>query len=81
MNAEDIKIGMKVVPHSKSYAGNFETSAHINRAKDNGQPYLFVNAFVPKRFYVLGFTEAPNNAYYGDFYTAEDFEPYEDNES
>ena len=43
MKREDISVGMKVVPHSKTYCGNLESSINWSHAKMINQPYLFVS--------------------------------------
>lgn len=77
MTHEQLEVGMKVIPHSKSYAGRFETSMHYNRAKELGQEFLYINAKIPSKtqgyLYILGVQPAPNNGHAGDFYYLEDF--------
>jgi hypothetical protein len=78
-----VKIGMKVVPHSKSYAQDLHNSQHWKIAKEKGQNYLFVNFIHPshthKRVFVLSEqpTSPPNNSV-GDFFLSDDFELYID---
>jgi hypothetical protein len=42
MKIEDVKIGMKVVPHAKSIYDNLEDSNVWEAAKKMNQPFLFV---------------------------------------
>jgi len=72
MKRENIKIGIKVVPHSKSYCGNLESSVNWKHAKKVNQPYLFVTN-IRSDYIVLNSIEESNN---GDFFLPEDFEPY-----
>lgn len=80
---EEVKVGVKVTPHSKSYAQDLSKSEHWNKARSDGQPYLYINAIVPSRtqkyYYVLGYYPAKGNAHAGDFFTLEDFELYYEN--
>ena len=81
MTHEEIELGMKVVPTSKSYASELINSTHWKKAQEIGQPYLFVNAKVVSRtkgyYYILGDRFVHGNTFYGDFFTAEDFVLYE----
>lgn len=42
MKLEDVKIGMKVVPHSKTVNGGLAGSVEMSKAAILNQPYLFV---------------------------------------
>ena len=72
MKRENIEIGIKVVPHSKSYCGDLENSVNWNYAKMINQPYLFVSR-IHNDYIVLDTIKGSNN---GDFFLPEDFEPY-----
>ena len=79
MKNEDVKIGMKVVPHDKTATGwgNLSSSGHWKAAQEKGQPFLFVssqctNAFDKAPVWVLGKTQDID----GDLFNASDFEPY-----
>ncbi|MHB0967417.1 MAG: hypothetical protein ACYC36_13290 [Bellilinea sp.] len=85
MKHEDVKIGMKVVPHSKTVGGwsDLGKSSSWERAKKCHQPYLFVNKFSTDRnsigigninAWVLSVEEGIG----GDFFNASDFEPYQE---
>ncbi len=74
MKDEDVKIGMKVVPHDKT-AGVMWTgsiSPSWERAKAKGQPYLFVKEFLDNAWVLSDDKDG------GGFFNASDFEPYED---
>ena len=75
MKDEDVKIGMKVVPHSKSVYGSHLFESTIWReAQSINQPYLYVVKVSGswlldvKDFYRCG----------GDYFLASDFEPYKE---
>ena len=72
MEREFISVGMKVIPHSKSYCGNLESSVNWNHAIMINQPYLFVSSIYPA-YIVLDFIKDSNS---GDYFLPEDFEPY-----
>jgi len=72
MKREDIKLGMMVTPHSKSYCGNLESSVNWHYAKKKNQPYLFVSR-IDTNCIVLDFIKDSNS---GDYFLPEDFEPY-----
>jgi len=75
---EFISVGIKVIPHSKSYCGNLESSVNWNHAIMINQPYLFVSSIYPA-YIVLDSIEGSNG---GDYFLPEDFEPYiEESES
>ena len=78
MEREFISVGIKVIPHSKSYCGNLESSVNWNHAIMINQPYLFVSSIYPA-YIVLDSIEGSNG---GDYFLPEDFEPYiEESES
>lgn len=74
MKDEDVKIGMKVVPHSKT--GGCESSdPYIGKPQGRKQGYLFVTRkFTFANLWVLAVT----NSGVGNLYNASDFEPYEE---
>ena len=74
MKREFISVGMKVVPHSKSYCGYGDLNSSINwqHAIRINQPYLFVSSIYPA-YIVLDSIEGSNG---GDYFLPEDFEPY-----
>ena len=72
MKREDIRLGMMVIPHSKSYCGDLSSSVNWEHAKKIKQPYLFVSIIHPN-YIVLDSIEGPNG---GDYFLPEDFEPY-----
>ncbi len=82
MEHTQVKLGMKVVPHSKSYAQDLQNSQEWKRAKEKGQEYLFVNYAHPShthgRVYILGLTNDSPNSHAGDFFLVTDFNRYED---
>ena len=75
MKREDIKIGLKVVPHSKTTInyGGLNWSTNWNRAKEINQPYLFVSGIQTDRI-ILSNENRKNDV--GDYFLPEDFEPY-----
>ena len=83
MENNEVKIGMKVIPHSKSYALDLHNSQHWKMAQEKGQNYLFVNyihhSHTHGKVFVLSFepTSPPRGAT-GDFFIASDFDPLED---
>jgi hypothetical protein len=77
LNKKDIKIGMKVVPFQKTVKNylDFNSSGVWRRAKEKNQNYLYVVGFEEnEKYYML--SEIMGFEIYGDFYNAEDFEPY-----
>ena len=78
MRLEDVKVGMKVVPHSKSVWNTLDESEVWKKAKSIRQPYLYVCGFDYacydcQRGVVL---KVDTDESYGDFFLASDFEPY-----
>ena len=74
MKDEDVKIGMKVVPHSKAVSLSLETSLIWKYAKNKGQLYLYVYAKHSNYVYSLSYEPIPDGV---DLFVASDFEPYE----
>jgi len=79
MKDEDVKIGMKVIPHDKTATGwgELSSSNHWKVAQETGQPFLFVlrattNSYDKTTVWVLGETQGGH----GDLFNASDFEPY-----
>jgi len=72
MKREDILVGMKVIPHSKGYCGNLESSINWSHAKMINQPYLFVSR-INSNYIVLDSIKRSKG---GDYFLPEDFEPY-----
>ena len=71
MRIEDVRLGMKVVPHSKSIGIDYVGCEALQIAKERKQPYLYV-AKINDDSVVL--SEDFNGI--GNLYVAEDFEPY-----
>ena len=81
MKREDITVGMKVIPHSKTTAnyGGLNWSTNWKRAKEINQPYLFVSGIKTDKI-ILSDKDGENDV--GDYFLPEDFEPYiEESES
>ena len=80
MNNEDVKIGMKVVPHAKSGCGGFGTNLAYSvvwaKAQSIQQPYLFVTG--RSGCWLLNETYREGMIMDGDFFQASDFKPYEE---
>jgi len=77
MKKEDVKIGMKVVPHSKTvkYYGKFEHEYYWNKIKDS-QKYLYVIREIKElNCFTLDCFDFENGGT-GNFYNASDFEEY-----
>jgi len=74
MKRENVEIGMKVVPHSKSVPnyGDLENSHFWELAKQNNQHYLFVVEIRNDKIVL----NVDNTSIFGDFFLPEDFEPY-----
>jgi hypothetical protein len=77
MKDEDVQLGMKVVPHSKSaYHKGLESSPAWLAARANGQNFLYVIKWEhTDKWWML------NERYdkvTGDYFLASDFEPYEE---
>lgn len=83
MKRKDIKIGMKVVPHSKSCYWTYDKSKLIKRMKIIDQPYLYVVKEYPEGLseisgsYYLNMTEKfnPDDV---ELFKYFDFDPYEE---
>jgi len=75
-----VEIGMKVIPHSKSYAQDLHNSQHWQIAQQKEQNFLYVNFIHPskthKRVFVCGATNDPGLGSVGDFFLSDDFDPY-----
>jgi len=75
MKDSDVKIGMKVVPHDKtSGRPGLENSDYWKRAKEAGQPYLFVIGDVDLVWALSDKRDA--GGLDTEFFRASDFEPY-----
>ena len=75
MQNQDVKVGMKVVPHSKTVFSALVYSYQWDIAKQRDQPYLFVNRYDETgHAWSLSFESGG----YGDFFNASDFEPYQE---
>jgi len=74
MRREDIKIGQKVVPHSKSKGSHFDSSCW-RKVKENKDPYLYVIR-IDGNTIVL---DDKRDAELGDYFLPEDFELYIEN--
>jgi len=77
LTKSDIKVGMKVIPHSKTpYGINTELSdsAVWGRAKRQNQPFLYVTGWEDKDTLILGCDMDYNS---GDFYRINDITLYE----
>ena len=71
MKSEDIKIGQKVVPHSKSKGSPFDSSCW-RKVKENKDPYLYVIR-IDGNTIVL---DDERGAELGDYFLPEDLDPY-----
>lgn len=83
MKLEEIKIGMKVVPISKSvgFGGvGLYRSYSWRKAKEMNQPYLFVTGFGDYLSKIVFCSEYFSDIALGsgDFFLAEDLIPYEE---
>lgn len=77
MKAEDVNLGMKVVPHSKSIGFRMlDQSKNWKRAKDRNQSFLWV-VDINTREGCFGLCDINRSESY-DRFLAEDFEPYVD---
>lgn len=80
MKYEEIKIGMKVAPISKSIGfggAGLDRSFTWRQAKKENQPFLFVTGFEKDQYQVI----LCNNIFHendGDFFLPEDLIPYEE---
>jgi hypothetical protein len=74
MKLEDVKVGMKVVPHSKSVVNTLNDSCVWRNALKNKDHYLTVKCFNGiENCWVLYNSDI---GFGGDYFLAEDFEPY-----
>ena len=72
MKNEDVKIGMKVVPHDKTAAG-WSNFLKWLASGDNTKPYLFVVSFSQiEQAWIL----SEHKGGLGSYFNASDFEPY-----
>ena len=72
INREFVVVGQKVIPHSKSFCGNLDSSINWQHAIRINQPYLFVLSIYPA-YIVLNSIKGSNG---GGYFLPEDFEPY-----
>jgi hypothetical protein len=71
MENKDVKVGMKVVPHSKSIFKSLSDSMW----NPESQSYLYVTGKDKNGWTLNIYDDEDNN---GDYFLAEDFEPYEE---
>lgn len=80
MKHEDVKIGMKVVPHSKTDSGTvefLENSSIWKLAKSNNQSFLYVVDFSIENYsWVLNSDDTTAWTTHENLFNASDFEPY-----
>lgn len=77
MRREDVKVGMKVVPHSKSYSGYYDKLEHSTEwegARRKGQKFMYV-ARIDYDKIVLSKSE---HSGIGDWFLPSDFTLYKD---
>lgn len=72
MRKEDVKIGMKVVPHGKTVGFSLDESNSWRTCKRNKQKFLYVTNIRGD----IVFLNNQNNTGNGDYFRPEDFEPY-----
>jgi hypothetical protein len=80
MKNEDVKRGMKVVPHSKTvsnFGHDVEKSVAWRKAQANNQPFLYV-VDKTSNVWILNDKYSENMVIDGDFFNAKDFEPYQE---
>lgn len=85
MDAKNVIVGMRVVPHTKSTRGDLAQSAVWRLARNMSQPFLYVQIkdtinkygydHNPEETFVLSQIKDDNG--HGDYYLASDFEPYD----
>jgi len=84
MDAKNVIVGMRVVPHTKSTCGDLAQSAVWRLARNMSQPFLYVqkeNPLIkhsfehPEETFVLSQSKDDNGN--GDYFLASDFEPYD----
>ena len=84
MKFEDVKIGMKVVPHSKSVWDDGEKFGDYINSSDNSAPSFFrENGYLEVVDYdadIEAFVLGGHDGIDGDYFLAKDFEPYEEAE-
>jgi len=79
MKLKDVKVGMKVVPHSKTEGYcNLDKCELYRRAKERGQPFLYVTGIddMSDVGTVVILSDTNEKLGEGNYYKAEDFEPY-----
>jgi len=80
LKKENVKIGMKVVPHSKTVWSELEESNSWETALKRKQNYLYVTAWDDEeKCFVL--SEDITDKEGGDFFNPEDFESYQEKET
>lgn len=67
----EFKVGDKVIPHDKTIWGDLDSSIVWKRARDKGQPYLYVATVEGNRFFLNDKNERG-----GDFFKLGDFTHY-----
>lgn len=81
MKKEEVTIGMKVVPRTKSVSCTLKQSAQYKETLKLKQPYMFVvhqhheDRTNNTGKYLLGYSEEQVGLG-GDYFMADDFEPY-----
>jgi len=78
MLEEHVRIGMRVVPFQKTAFGNLEHSNVWKDALNKNQSYLYIVGWDTSLNYFVLDDENFDNGDNGDYYNAEDFEPYEE---
>ena len=82
MKKEDVVVGMRVVPHDKTVNGwsALNKSGVWIAAQEMKQPFLYVTRYdfdeLDSEDVKNSFTLDLEDTYGGDFFNAEDFEPY-----
>ncbi len=75
MKDEDVRIGMRVVPHNKTEGVKLNSCRCWMNAEAKDQPYLFV---IKRCGWDIWALNDDKNAMYGNYYYASDFEPYKE---
>lgn len=68
-----LKIGQKVVPHSKSVGCSLNNSEQWERAQASGQNFLYVTCINEDRYYWCAFTKDDEDS---ERFFEDDLEPY-----
>jgi len=79
MKHEDVRLGSRVVPHSKTAEGRtlgLFRSAVWNKAIKDNKPYVYVTYKSPKGAYPECVLSTEKDINDGDYFTAFDFEKY-----